>query len=178
MDLWVFGYGSLVWRPAFPFAERHPAELRGFHRRFWQGSPDHRGTPEAPGRVVTLLRAPNASVHGMAYRVRRADRKDVVEKLDHREQAGYETLNVPLELRDGRTVDGVVYVAGPSNPCFLGPAPVAEMAAQIQRSHGPSGPNVEYLLELQRALVSLGGADEHVDLLVNAVRDTPARSAR
>lgn len=169
MDLWVFGYGSLVWRPAFPFAERHVATLSGFRRRFWQGSPDHRGTPDAPGRVVTLLRAPADTVVGMAYRVHAADREEVVAQLDHREQAGYETVEVPLALRDGRVVAGVVYIAGPSNPCFLGAASTGSIAAQIARCHGPSGSNLEYLLELHQALERLGCQDAHIDALVAAL---------
>ncbi|HJK98062.1 MAG TPA: gamma-glutamylcyclotransferase, partial [Polyangiaceae bacterium LLY-WYZ-14_1] len=68
-DLWIFGYGSLVWRPAFAYVERRPARLRGFARRFWQGSTDHRGVPGAPERVVTLVEEPSLEVGGTAYRV-------------------------------------------------------------------------------------------------------------
>ena len=67
--LWIFGYGSLVWRPDIPHDERRPAWIRGFARRFWQGSTDHRGVPEAPGRVVTLVRDEAARCWGAAYRV-------------------------------------------------------------------------------------------------------------
>jgi cation transport regulator ChaC len=66
---WIFGYGSLVWRPAFPHRRRRPASIRGFCRRFWQASTDHRGTPEAPGRVVTLIESPGDRCWGMAYEV-------------------------------------------------------------------------------------------------------------
>ena len=84
---WIFGYGSLLWRPGFRFAERQPAVLRGWMRRFWQASPDHRGAPEAPGRVVTLRRAADSSCWGMAFRVAGPDRADVLAALDHREKA-------------------------------------------------------------------------------------------
>lgn len=172
MDLWVFGYGSLVWRPAFPYVERQPATLAGYRRRFWQGSPDHRGTVEQPGRVVTLLEGQaDDRVVGMAYRVARTDVEGVVARLDHREKAGYATIHVPLALFDGRTVSASVYVAGPGNPCFLGPAPLGAMADQIARCAGPSGRNVDYLLELHEALVALGAPDPHVLALVEAVGD-------
>jgi len=67
--LWIFGYGSLVWRPSFPHRERRPAILSGFARRFWQGSTDHRGVPGAPGRVVTLVAEAGAECWGMVYAV-------------------------------------------------------------------------------------------------------------
>lgn len=162
--LWVFGYGSLVWRPAFAFDVRRPARLRGWVRRFWQGSTDHRGVPGAPGRVVTLLRDAAGHCDGMAYRIP-ADRiEEVLGGLDFREKGGYERARVPLELRspEERQPDGLVYVATPANPNFLGEAPLDEIAATVCRSHGPSGPNIEYVLELAKALRTIGALDEHV----------------
>lgn len=77
-SIWLFGYGSLIYKVDFPFLEQRPASIDGWVRRFWQGSHDHRGTPEAPGRVVTLIQKSGAVCKGMAYRVSPADRKSVV----------------------------------------------------------------------------------------------------
>ena len=66
---WVFAYGSLIWRPGFEWTECQKAYLRGWTRRFWQGSPDHRGTPIAPGRVVTLVAEPSEDVYGVAFKI-------------------------------------------------------------------------------------------------------------
>jgi cation transport regulator ChaC len=162
--LWVFGYGSLVWRPAFAFEARRPAVVRGFTRRFWQGSTDHRGVPEAPGRVVTLVAEPGARCWGVAYRVAAERAEAVMAALDHRESGGYERRRVALH--DERTgepwSEATVYFAGPGNPNYLGEAPLAEIAAQVRRSHGPSGANLEYVLRLAETLREHGAEDDHV----------------
>jgi cation transport regulator ChaC len=173
VDLWVFGYGSLVWRPAFPFLERRAGFIEGWSRRFWQGSTDHRGVPEAPGRVVTLVREARAICWGMAYRVAPTDRSDVLERLDHRESGGFERAEVAVSLHGSgdETRRALVYVAGEGNPNYLGPAPLESIAAQVRACVGPSGTNQEYLLRLAESLRDIGAEDDHVFDLARLVVD-------
>jgi cation transport regulator ChaC len=169
---WIFGYGSLVWRPDFPHAERRPAAISGWTRRFWQGSTDHRGVPGAPGRVVTLIEADGEECWGMAFRVEAHNREEVMRNLDYREKGGYALREVALRFQDPRHVPehGLVYIATEGNPNYLGPAPTHEIAAQVARSHGPSGANVDYVLRLAEALDQIGADDRHVAELAAAVR--------
>ena len=176
MHLWLFGYGSLIWRPDIDYIDRRPARVQGWSRRFWQGSHDHRGMPDAPGRVVTLIEDHSASCDGMAYLVDREIVEETFSQLDHREKNGYERHQVSLEFHRHRgaggeeNTQGVVYIAPVDNFAYLGPAPIIEIASQIHRSVGPSGHNVEYLLELADALRGLEAEDEHVFELEAAVR--------
>ncbi|MCH8500796.1 MAG: gamma-glutamylcyclotransferase [Aliidiomarina sp.] len=160
-SVWLFGYGSLIYKADFPYLQRRPARIHGWQRRFWQGSHDHRGTPEKPGRVATLIEAPQASCVGMAYEVT----PDVFTHLDHREKNGYLRFFTTFEWLDHQAdqqVEGLVYVAGPDNEAFLGAANEADIAAHIARSEGPSGPNPDYLLNLAEALRQLDADDPHV----------------
>ena len=174
--VWVFGYGSLIWRPGIPFRAQMIARVRGWKRRFWQGSLDHRGVPHAPGRVVTLVPDPQAFCGGMAYLIDASSVEAAFAGLDHREKNGYARHDVEIELRGADACAGVVYVAPPGNPAYLGPAPAAEMAEQIRRSVGPSGTNAEYLDELAAALRRLEIDDPHVFELERLV--SAAASAR
>ena len=160
--VWVFGYGSLVWRPGIEFRDRRIARVRGWARRFWQGSHDHRGMPHAPGRVVTLVPDRGESCEGVAYLVDESAAEATFAGLDHREKNGYERHAVRLEFRAGGTADGVVYIAPAGNRAWLGPAPVDDMVEQIRRSAGPSGANIDYLRELAVALRELAIDDPHV----------------
>jgi cation transport regulator ChaC len=159
--LWIFGYGSLLWRAEFPWVERRPATLRGFVRRFWQGSTDHRGVPGAPGRVVTLIEDTRALCHGAAYRIDPEHAPRVLDELDHRERGGYDRLDIALDL-DGDPASGLTYVATPENHNYLGPAPLVEIAAQVRTACGPSGDNVEYVLRLAASLREMDHEDAHV----------------
>lgn len=159
---WVFGYGSLIYKVDFPFLEREVAAIQGWERRFWQGSHDHRGTPAAPGRVVTLIPSPGAVCKGVAYRIKH----EVFEHLDHREKNGYQRHSTDIVLKSGNTtVAGVVYVARPESPAYLGAASEAEVADHIARAKGPSGSNRDYQLQLAAASRDLDDHDPHVQAL-------------
>ena len=156
--VWLFGYGSLIFKADFPYIERRPASIANWSRRFWQGSHDHRGTEDAPGRVVTLVPENGAICGGMAYLVT----PQVFAHLDHREKNGYLRLAIQIRFDDGSSELGLAYVATEENEAYLGPATEREIAEQIATSHGPSGPNRDYLIELASALRDLGVADTHV----------------
>jgi glutathione-specific gamma-glutamylcyclotransferase len=174
---WIFGYGSLLWRPDFPYLERVPALLRGRARRFWQGSPDHRGRADAPGRVVTLVERSDALCWGAAYRVAGAVLRDVIAGLDDRESGGFERSEHEIEPAGGTRDHALVYVARAGNPNFLGPAPLSEMVEQMRAASGRSGSNADYVLRLAAALRELGQGDDHVFELAELIAASPARKA-
>ena len=157
-SVWLFGYGSLIFKPDFPFLERRPASIANWTRRFWQGSHDHRGTQTAPGRVVTLVPEPGAHCAGMAYLIT----PEVFAHLDHREKNGYLRLAIDIDFDDGASTEGLVYIATESNAAFLGAASELEIALQIAGASGPSGRNRDYLMALAHALRELGKDDAHV----------------
>ena len=157
-SVWLFGYGSLIYKADFPYLERRPASIRHWTRRFWQGSHDHRGTPEAPGRVVTLVPEPDAICHGVAYLIT----PDVFVHLDHREKNGYLRFVAEIRFEGGGSDEGLVYIATADNAAFLGEAGESEIARHIAGAAGPSGPNRDYLVLLAQALREMGKDDPHV----------------
>lgn len=189
----IFGYGSLIFRPGFPYLRAYPASVRGYLRRFWQRSCDHRGTPKAPGRVVTLVRAEDAGgeaeaaeVHGVAYDVADEDWQAVLEALDIRERHGYVRTVAALLAPGGASAEAgtgraVVYYAHEprSNAAYAGPEAVAQTAEVIASSGGPSGRNDDYLFALKSALDEWGiPPDPYLEELVEAVRNSQLLSRR
>jgi cation transport protein ChaC len=165
-SLWLFGYGSLIYKADFSFIERRPASISNWTRRFWQGSHDHRGTEASPGRVATLIPQPGAVCEGMAYRIT----PEVFDHLDHREKNGYLRVITGITFDDGSLAEGMVYIATQDNAAFLGPAPEPEIARQIATAAGPSGRNRDYLTDLAHALRTMGKDDPHVFAIEEKLR--------
>jgi cation transport regulator ChaC len=178
VSLWIFGYGSLIWRPGFSYRARRVAFIEGFARRLDQGSPDHRGTPERLGRVATLVRAEGALCGGVVYDLHDLERDAILEALDVREQGGYERVIVNARLAEegAGTVPAITWVASPENRYHLGPALLEAMLEQIEEASGPSGSNIEYVLRLAEALLEHRIDDAHVSEVAQALRERLARA--
>ena len=168
-DLYVFAYGSLIWRPGFAFSAEHPALLRGFHRRFCIWSRRYRGTPEAPGLVLGLDRG--GACRGVAFRVPGPDAAAVLDYLQEREmprgEAVYERRVLRVTLLDGgrpegRTVRAVAFVADRAHASYCRPE-AAAAAAAIAQGLGQMGPNREYLLNTVARLRTMGVRDAGLD---------------
>jgi cation transport regulator ChaC len=170
VEQWIFAYGSLIWNPEFACAEQMQATAAGYTRRFWQASHDHRGTPDAPGRVVTLVPMTQQKCVGLAYRLHATMIETVLNRLDHREQDGYRRVVLSVVLEDRRVVNALTWIAASDNASWLGNAPHDEIVKQIACRGGPSGSNQAYLLKLADALEALTIRDSHVEALARGVR--------
>jgi cation transport protein ChaC len=175
--LWVFGYGSLIWQPGFDFDDKQPAVLRGFRRAFCMTSIVYRGTPEAPGLVLSLDADPGGSCHGIAYHVPAHAAEGTHAYLRERELVSYayDEARVTVELDGGaRVVEAIAYVSNPEHPqyCRLS---LDNQADVIARARGPRGPNSEYLLNTVASLESLGLHDAELTHLAELVRTRLSR---
>ncbi|PSC76984.1 cation transport regulator 2 [Micractinium conductrix] len=179
---WIFGFGSLIWHPGVPVAESvKPCFVEGYRRVFWQGSTDHRGTPAAPGRTVTLEPCEGAVTWGAAFRLAgdAAQRHRTWHYLEWREKeydgrTEVEVVCPPAgDAGEPRRLRALTFIATSDksrNRNYLGPAPVEQIAQQIASSRGPSGPNHEYLFRLTDAVRGMGVRDEELFLLEGKVR--------
>lgn len=155
--MWLFGYGSLMWRPGFDFVERRRATLHGRQRALCVRTVHHRGTAERPGLVMGLK--PGGACAGIAYRVA-AENADAVaaylreRELDH--YPVYREASVTVALDDGRTVSATTYLPRDGHPDFLPDFSLEEQLAIVRRARGVSGSNPDYVSSAARALRDLG----------------------
>jgi cation transport protein ChaC len=174
-DLWVFAYGSLMWRPAFPFEEAVHARLTGWRRCFCIYSVHHRGTPERLGMVLGLDRG--GVCEGIAYRVAARDAEAVRAYLRAREQVSgvYREAFLPVELerrppRDPpEEVMALAFIAERAHPAYAGRLPLATQARLIRGGKGLSGANLDYLVSTVRHLADLGIRERDLERLVTMI---------
>jgi glutathione-specific gamma-glutamylcyclotransferase len=158
-DLWVFGYGSLMWRPGFPFIERRHAHLHGYHRALCVYSHVHRGTPERPGLVLGLDRG--GRCHGVAFRIAAGEAEETVRYLREREQvtAVYLERRLPVRLAGGGTVAALAYVVDRRHPQYAGRLPDDALLRFVRQGVGVSGANPDYVRSTHRHLSEMGVTD-------------------
>ncbi len=167
--LWVFGYGSLMWDPGFPFTAARTAKLWGHHRGFCIWSHRYRGTPEKPGLVLGLM--PGGSCRGRAFRVRRADQAAVMDYLYRREMVtgvyrpGFHRVEI-----DGERVPALAFVADPHHKQYAGHLSERQVVDIIATCCGARGPNAVYLANTVAHLDDLGIGDGPLHGLLKAVK--------
>jgi len=166
-DLWVFGYGSLMWRTGFDFLERRQAKLIGGHRALCVYSHVHRGTPERPGLVLGLDRG--GSCRGVAFRVAAENAHSTLSYLQERELVTkvYKEAVRPVELMEGQSerVRALCFLVDRSHPQYAGALSLDEQLHLVRAGHGGSGANPEYVLETVKHMRELGIRDQGLEWL-------------
>lgn len=170
-DFWVYGYGSLMWRPGFEFVEQAPALLKGLHRSLCVYSHVHRGTPECPGLVLGLDLG--GSCQGLAFRVNYALYERTLAYLRAREQATmvYRETERLVDLVDGsrRRVRALCYVVDRAHPQYAGTLPVESQVEFVRRGAGLSGINVDYVMNTLRHLREMGIRDHRLEAVAHGL---------
>jgi glutathione-specific gamma-glutamylcyclotransferase len=169
-SLWVFGYGSLMWRPGFAYARRYKALLRGWRRSLCVFSHVYRGSPERPGLVLGLDRG--GACPGVAFEVDAALREPTIRYLREREQvtAVYLERVAPITLEAGHRVLAVTYVADRLHEQYAGRLDREAMLEYVRAGKGKSGDNTEYILETNDHLLALGVRDPDLEWLSAKLR--------
>jgi cation transport protein ChaC len=172
-DFWVFGYGSLMWRPGFDFVEQVPARLIGEHRALCVYSFDHRGTPEKPGLVLGLDRG--GACRGIAFRVAASRREATIAYLREREQTTHvyrEVMrSVWLENEARLRVSAMAYVVDRGHVQYAGRLTLTEQVRYVRQGHGRSGNNRDYVLSTVRSIEAQGFRDPKLHQLADLLRD-------
>jgi cation transport protein ChaC len=164
-ELWVFGYGSLIWRPGFPYIERRKARLIGAHRALCVYSWVHRGTREKPGLVLGLDRG--GTCRGVAFRVEAAERDNVIAYLREREQitAVYLERTRPVRFEDGSVATALAFLVDRTHEQYAGKLDEETMFRFVVDAEGRAGPNRDYVINTAEHLTELGVKDAALERL-------------
>jgi cation transport protein ChaC len=164
-DLWIFGYGSLMWRPGFAFEESRPALLEGWHRELCVYSHRWRGTTEKPGLVLGLDKG--GTCRGVAFRVAPGEADAVRAYLHEREMRGsvYLELNEKIVFSDRTDALALAYVSDAAHPQYAGNLTREDRMKIIEHSHGEGGPNRDYVINTVLHLRQLGVHDAELEWL-------------
>ena len=164
---WVFGYGSLIWRPGFSFIHSEAARLEGWHRALCVLSHKYRGTPECLGLVFGLDEGGHCN--GVAFEVADADWSKTLAYLQERELVTqvYREISLPLELSGGRCVRALTYVVDREHGQYAGPIGVEETLKYVRQGQGEAGSCIEYVKNTAQHLHALGVPDPELDKLVH-----------
>lgn len=170
---WVFGYGSLIWRPGFAFERAERALLPGAHRSLCIYSHHYRGTPERPGLVFGLR--PGGSCNGMAFEVSNENWPAVLDYLRRRELMNnvYHETQRPVRFDGGETVQALTFMANQGNSQFAGRLTIEEQARLVLMSRGEMGPNVDYVVNTARHLKEMGITDRQLEVLAARLTSMP-----
>ncbi len=165
-DLWLFGYGSLIWNPGMPVAETVRARVRGYHRGLYLWSRVNRGTPERPGLVLALDRG--GSCTGMAFRLAADGAWPHLEALWRREMpmGSYRPAWLPCWLADGRRVEALAFVMRRDVPTYTGKLPDETVKAVLDCARGRYGTTLDYVCRTVAALRECGMPDRALEALL------------
>ncbi|MEL6476207.1 MAG: gamma-glutamylcyclotransferase [Pseudomonadota bacterium] len=177
---WVFGYGSLMWKPGFEFVERRLARLDGYRRRFALSSTRYRGSPEEPGLLLGLDWAPGQSCLGAAFRISPAMADETRAYLAERELVtrSYFEISTPVTLicdgpGQGARFDAICYVLDRTHPQYAGDLALEDQIHRIRSAAGPMGLCREYFDNTVAHLAELGIEEPEIAALAEALKSTP-----
>jgi cation transport protein ChaC len=174
-DLWIFAYGSLMWRPDFAYLDRQKARLTGYHRSLCIFSEHYRGTPARPGLVLGLDRG--GSCIGIAFRIAGDERAETLGAVRKRELVTgvYKEASVELLLPDGTKQRAVTYVADRAHVQYAGKLQRDTMVERVRHCAGVGGTNVDYVRNTHLHLQEIGITDANLAWIVEAI-DRPSQN--
>jgi cation transport protein ChaC len=173
-DLWIFAYGSLIWRPDFDYCEAKTATIHGMQRSLCIYSYVYRGTPEKPGLTLGLDRCTpgqTASCKGLAYRIAKNKENEVLMMLRKREQINgiYHEICHPVTLETGQTIKATTFIVDRAHEQYVGSLSFERQYEIVKNASGQSGTNCAYVIETAKAMQNYGINDETLNRLAQAL---------